>query len=936
MRHNSLVTAVRAFELVGREVELARLSELVATLHEGPRAVAVRGEPGIGKTVLWREAIAAAEAAGVRVLVARCAEAELPLPLGALADLFEPVFDEIESGLAEPHRRALAAGIGATTDFRAQSDRLTLARAALASLRALADRSPVLLAIDDVQWLDESSARVLAFAARRFGGSPVGFLTTLRGGDETTDALGLADAFGPDRFSELQLGPLSMGALQHLVGLRFDLRLPRTTLSAVHRASGGNPMFALEFARAARDEDPRLRPLLPVPASLQALVRDHVGRLPGSMRPLLELVAAMERPSESVLAKVLGGAEATGALLEEAAEAGAVAVDDAGTVRFTHPLLAAAVYYAVTPTRRRALHGRAAAIVDDPVQRARHLALSTADPDAAIAQALEVAAQTAARRGAPEAAATLAVEAVRLTPADDAGARVRRRLAAAAFSIDSGLVETAREQLDPLLDAAAPADVRAQALVLRAETEHRDRKVLRACLREAIDIAADPRVRWQALIRFAQHGGWVSGDAAAAAGSADEALRIARGLGDRALEDAAAAALAYYEAGRGVRRVRFGEEELARAEPLPRTAPWQITPAISVGSRLLWAGELDRAREVLRAEYETLVRQGSLLRLPLVLLNALADLEWRAGNWDVAEQYVAEAHSILEEALPGGLLVVTYARVLLTGSRGRMDEARRLADDGVGIARRYEDRVNELRVRWAIGHAELACGDAAAAWRTLEGLPEALEAFGIAEPGWQPVLPDVVDALVQLGRVDEAEAVVRTLEATSLGHRWAAPAARRGRAALLLAREDSEAAVAAAEAAAAAFEGIGFPLDRARALLVVGAARRRAGQRRRAADALQRALDILAALGAQPWLERAQDDLRRASPRPRRDGELTNAERRVAALVAQGMTNREVAAQLFTTVATVEAHLTRIYRKAGVRSRTKLARAVAEGVVPVD
>ena len=208
----------------------------------------------------------------------------------------------------------------------------------------------------------------------------------------------------------------------------------------------------------------------------------------------------------------------------------------------------------------------------------------------------------------------------------------------------------------------------------------------------------------------------------------------------------------------------------------------------------------------------------------------------------------------------------------------------------------------------------------------------------MAEPGWQPMLPDVVEALVAVGRLDEAQGVLQQLEqqAAALEHRWATPAALRCRALVLLAHERADEAAAAAEQAAAAFAEIGFPLDRARSLLVAGAAKRRAGQRRQAADSLASAIEILNELGAPLWLERAEDELRRASPRPRRDRELTSAERRVAALVAEGMTNREVAAQLFTTVATVEAHLTRIYRKLGLRSRTQLARAVADGTLQLE
>jgi DNA-binding CsgD family transcriptional regulator/tetratricopeptide (TPR) repeat protein len=935
MSHNGFVAAAPAFGLVGREGELDQLRAFARRLHAGPGAVLVRGDPGIGKTLLWRVAVAAAAEEGIRALVARCASPELPIPLGTVADLVEPVFDEVSGVLPDPQRRALAAAL-AIDDDGSRPDRLALPRALAATLRVLATDAPLLLAIDDVQWLDASSARVLAFALRRAGGARIGVLATLRGSPEEPEPLGLGDAFEPGAFAEVVLGPLSTGALQRLIRLRFDVRLPRPTMAAVHAASGGNPMFALEFSRTLKGEDQHARGPLPVPATLRELVRERVERLPADVRPLLELAAVLERPTRAQLGRALGEEEAE-RLVDSAVQAGALELGG-DVVRFAHPLLASAVYFDMPTARRRALHADAAALLDDIVQRARHLALATTEPDAATARELDEAGAAAAARGATDAAAALASEAVRLTPPGDGAARIRRTFAGAGFLLEAGEVEAARARIEPLLEPQMPAAARAPALVLRAETEHRDRTLLLACLREAIEIAPDPRTKWHAWIRYAQHGGWVSGDAATAAAAAADALRIGVELGDVDLTGWATAVLAYYEAGRGRRHVEFAEADLAAVGRLTRIAPWQITPAISVGSRLLWAGELDRAREILRREHDELERHGSLLRLPLVLLPALVDLEWRAGRWDAAEAYVEEAREILEDALSGGGLVLLYARLLLAGSRGRIDEARLLGADGLRLTGQYHDVVNALRVRWALGHVEVAQGDAAAAWRTLEGLPGALEAFGIAEPGWQPILPDVVEALVALGSLDAAERALQQLEAqaAALAHGWAAPAALRCRALLLLAREQADEATAAAARAGDEFDVLGFPLDRARALLVSGAALRRTGQRRRAADALHRAIDVLGALPAPPWLELAHDELRRASPRPRRDRELTNAERRVAALAAEGLTNREIAARQFTTVGTVEAHLTRIYRKLGVRSRTQLARAVGDGALEDD
>jgi DNA-binding NarL/FixJ family response regulator len=932
------VATTPSFELVGRERELATLVDFVAQLHEGPAALLIHGEPGIGKTILWREGVAAAEREGVRVLVSRCAEAEMPIPFGALSDLIGSVYDDVADDLPDPQRTALAVALGIESDARGRPDRLALPRALVAALHDLADDGPLLLAIDDVQWLDTASARALTFAARRLDDSPIGVLVTLRGGVDEPDPLQLADAFDTG-WSELVLGPLSFEGIQRLLRDRSDIRVPRARLGAVHAASGGNPMFALEFARVAEREDGSPTAVFPVPSSLQELVQDRVSALPPRTRPLLELVSATERPTAALLDAAFG--ETTEPLIDEAVSAGAIGVGSDGIVRFTHPLLGSSVYFGMTAARRRAVHRELAGVVDDLEQRARHLALSTSGPDVMIADAVERAAAAAAGRGAPDAAALLASEAVRLTPSEDEPARVRRILDGVGYLIEAGDLPAAQAHIETLLEQDVPADIRSQALLLRAETERRDRASLRACLSEALDIAPDPRVRSEALLRRAQHEGWISGDLEAAADSAREAHLLAVGAGDGPLVAAAAAAAHFYERARGRRDFELDEGELLQAA-LPHMAPWQVSPAISVGAPLLWAGELAAARDVLAPEREDLLRRGNLLRMPSMLLVLLFDIEWRAGRWAVAEAYAEEAQAILLDAAFGGVLgrafFIQYTRVLSAGSQGRVVEARELAAEALDMARRAEDAVNMIRPRWALGHVELSRGDAAAAWQSFEGLPRALDDFGFAEPGWQPILPDVIEALVALGRLDEAEVVLEELEgqAAALDHRWAAPAALRGRALLMLAREQADEAAEAAERAAAAFEELGFPLDHARALIAQGAARRRAGERRRAAEALRQAVEVLTELGAPLWLERAEEELRRASPRPRRDRELTDAERRVASLVAQGQTNREVAAQLFTTVGTVEQHLTRIYRKLGIRSRTQLARAAADGTLHLD
>jgi DNA-binding CsgD family transcriptional regulator len=271
---------------------------------------------------------------------------------------------------------------------------------------------------------------------------------------------------------------------------------------------------------------------------------------------------------------------------------------------------------------------------------------------------------------------------------------------------------------------------------------------------------------------------------------------------------------------------------------------------------------------------------------------------------------------------------------LIATLRGRVADARRLSSEAIRNGESFHLPELVMTGRAVLGFLELSLGEPADAWRALSEPPAAVErrspSYGFPEP-----IPNAVEALVALGRVDDAEALLAGFDARWPDQRRAMPARLRCHALLLLARRDLEAALAAAEEAAAASEVVGLPLERGRALLVAGDALRRVGERGRAAEKLDAAKLVFAELGAPLWVTRAEKELRRARPRPRRDRELTSAERRVAALVAAGRTNREVAAELFTAVGTVEVHLTRVYRKLGLRSRTELARQVAEGTLDI-
>jgi DNA-binding NarL/FixJ family response regulator len=928
LKHNQRVGDASRFELVGREDELAALGRLVGDLPDGPSGILVRGDAGIGKTVLWRAGLAAAQQAGARVLVTRCAELEMPLALGGLGDLLDRALPDVAEELADPQRRALAVALGLDAPEESVGG-IAVPRAFVACLRALAARSPVLLAIDDVQWLDAASRRIVAFALKRLGDAPVGILVTQRGDGE--DPLDLRRTLD-ERFVEIRLGPLSVGALHRLVRTRLGVRIPRPLLARVHEASGGNPMFGLELARVVAAQGGAPSGPLAVPPSLEHLVREQVTGYPPGIQALLAVAAAVELPTPQLLEAVVGDA---GPLLDEACETGAVVVDEAGIVRFAHPLLASAAYATLAPVRRYELHARLAARSEDPVARARHLALSSAAPDAAVAEALDVAAADVRARGAPDAAAELALHAVRLTPPEHRVEREERSLAAVAYLFESARTADAIGALDELLASGISGPRRARALMLRAFPETNGETTARLAEAALEHVGDDPAPRIEILL-FRSSGFAGQGDVVAAEASARRALAAAEEVGDPGALSSALGQVGVLTAMRGRPEPALVERAIhVAAEHGP--VRWRM-PRASAARQRLWAGDLAGARTVLEEELDSLRDRGVYFGRKQ-LYRDLADLEWRAGDWDRADRHLTLHQELTFDAGDRFHEVEgLWQQALLAASRGHVGDARRLAHESVERGRSWHWPWLVVRGRWVLGFLALSLDDAAEAWNELAELPDLLDRFGIGEPGLWPLQPDAIEAHVAHGRLDGADRLLARLEeqAQALEHRWATPAALRCRGLLLLARGESERALAAAEQAASGFEAAGFPLDRGRALLAAGEALRRLGERRRAAQKLEAASAIFAGLGAVLWAERAAAKLRRARPRPRRDRELTNAERQVAALVAAGNKNREVAARLFTTVATVEAHLTRIYRKLDIRSRTELARQVADGTLSLS
>src|SRR5919198_185568 len=443
--------AATAADLVGRERELAAIAEFLE-VDAAASAVVVEGEPGIGKTTVWEAAVAAASERGFQVLRARPGDTEAKLAFSGLTDLLGEALPSVLGELSEPQRRALRIALLLEEDRGTRLDRRAVAAGLLSALRALSSETPVVVAIDDAQWLDRSSAAALDYATRRMGELPVALLIARR----LDRAPGFDLSLPPSRLLRVPVGPLDFVALNALLHARLGTVLPRPLLHRIHELSGGNPFFALELAR-----DPaRVDPGHGLPPTLDVLVRDRVSALPEAAQTALLVAAAASHPTAELVDRVTGTRDALAA-----AEEAHIVVLDHEAVRFEHPLLASAAYGAATPARRRDVHRELARRGRDPEERARHLAAAAMGPDEKIALALEKGAAAARARGAPAAAAELSEQAARLTPTEDPGAARRRRADAGYFHFESGDSRKALTLLEEVVGELPPGAERAEGLI---------------------------------------------------------------------------------------------------------------------------------------------------------------------------------------------------------------------------------------------------------------------------------------------------------------------------------------------------------------------------------------------------------------------------------------------------------------------------------------
>lgn len=920
--------------VLGREPELR---EVGLFLDEDPSragALRIEGEAGVGKTTLWAEAVRLVHGAGWRVLSAAASEQEAKLAFATLSDLVGGILDEIADRLPPPQRRAIDVALLRAESEGVRPDRRAVGSAVVETIRHLVGTAGVVLAIDDLQWVDASSAQAMAFALRRLQDVPVKVISAMRVGQGLGDPTQLDRAFPDERLRRVSVGPLDPIAMQRLLNSRGEGRISASLAHRVYEASGGNPYFALELARALNREEiePAAGEPMPLPRDLARLLRARIHSLSAEARDLLLIVAAAGRPTVALMQRLGTSSSTTGAALDET-ERHELVERVADRVRLTHPLLGSTVYADAGPDRRRSAHLRISQVVDDPIERAWHLALSTEGADRQVASALDEAADVAESRGAPAIAAELSELAIRLTPPADAQAVHVRAVARAERLFETGDVERAIAQMEDVVARAPSGPTRADVLHRLGHLEWMDARRIRELLDQALLEAGDDATP-ALMCDLRRAMGWAlctSGDLQSGAAYADEALALAEAAGDRVRTVLSLIAVAYagFFVGRptAMDSIRRG---VSLEIELPPIYLALVAPRRTLGSLLLWSGDLEAARTELEIEYRQTFERGHSESFEL--LNYLTELEVRAGNWTVAERYAAEGLDLATDVFHERAREVNLGSyALVAAHRGEVDVARALGTEGLRLAESHEDRVHVLANGSALGFLELSLGNPAGAHERLAPLVQLAERMGLEEPGIFPFLPDEIESLISLGDFDGAEALLERFEdqATARDRALALAGAARSRGLLSAANGDLDRAIASLEEALDHLGRVPQPFDRARTLLVKGQIQRRQKRKRPARESLDEAHGIFVHLGAPLWAERARSELGRIGGRPPAPTGLTPTEVQVADLVGQGMTNREVAAALFMSEHTVRANLKRIYGKLDVRSRTELAAVLA-------
>jgi DNA-binding NarL/FixJ family response regulator len=911
------VSYVARASVVGRDAELALLDGVLRD-GAGGAAVILVGDAGIGKTTLWDATIATARARAVQVLAARSSGSEARLPFAGLIDLFEGIGPAELADLPAPQKLALEVALLRAEPRDGSIGTTAIAMALLGTVRSLAFRHPVLIAVDDLQWLDQPSADLLAFAARRLGEPDVRWLLARRPGRPGA----IEQVLVRQGLQRLPMVGLSLGALRRLLFERLGLTLSRQLLRRIMDVTEGNPLFALEVGRSLVEKGtPTTTDEIPLPDTIEEIFGARVAGLRGPVRRVLLAVALGADP---LIDEVAGITDAES--LEGAVDAGVVAIDGE-RVRASHPLLAAAAERQSRARDRRELHLALARVAGEEQLRVLHLALASTRSDPELAARLAAAAEDAGARGARRQALLLAGHALRLTPAG-ALERPERVLALAERLDEAGELRRLTALLEEEAPLLPPGAMRARAWVLLSEgasvAGHEDQS--RYYEQALAECGHDRNMRAMLLGKMADN----------AAAATISRLPDAEAWALEALEDATEArvergalySLAWARALTGRSVDDLCERSGVADDP---TAYVSGSPERVAGKRLLWRGELSRARALFNSLSALADERGEPTSYAMLRFH-LCEVELRAGNLEGASRLLdewAESSDYETQFRPH----YQRCRALLAAGRGDVKEARHWAAETLACAKAVGSRWDELEARRARALSALLDQAPKPAVEDLQAVWQHCEQEGVLDPGAFPVAPELVEALVELSATESARGVTERLGqlADEQDHPWARASEKRCRALVMLASGDqNDTGAALMVDAVGDFERLELRFDVARCQLGLGRSLRRAKQWRAAREALEAAVARFAAIGSAGWADRARAELARVGARrPRAGGvELTPSERQVVELAADGLANKQIASTLNVAVNTVEVHLARAYAKLGVHSRSQLGRVL--------
>ena len=922
--------------LLGRQHELTHIDGLLTGAKDGTSAaLLLHGEPGIGKSALLRAASEQAAELGFIVLRARGYESESDIPFAGLLELLTPLL-ALRDKIPEVQARALGSALALEppTPF----DRFAVPAGMLSLLAAAAEEQPYLVIADDVQWLDDASRDALIFTARRLGAEGVVLLCSARAGTSTSDPV-LAAFEGVE---SLAVSGLDDATAAELLRREAPHRVADDVASDLVATAHGNPLALTEIPRGLSPDQLAGREPLAGPVAAGERIEQAFARqladLPDATREALLVAAAMQTGRYDLFVMALDRRGLPADALDPAISAGLIAID--GSIDFFHPLLRSAVYHAADPVARRSVHATLARLPGGaPARRAWHLAAAADAPDEEVAAALEVAAGEARARGGVTAGARAFERAASLSTDDVA--RARRLLEAASDFAQGGLVDHALDLVSTAQELVPSGALATEVVRVRGRVEMRRGAPGIAhdlLVTEADRIEADNPGAAAALLVEAAVAHMMTGDMEALVATGDRARALLPTGSDPVIEVLAGVLV-------GEAHAALGHEDEADALLDPAMPFLTGEHVLAVPSELIgmagqcaiWYERWDRATAVLD-HLVTTARESAAINHLIYPLTAHSVLDFRRGHWGAALADAGEAERLARET--GAKPLLTFALSVLAhveAGMGRREDARAHAREAVHLGELLGgDAITTYGLN-ALAFDALSAGEVELASEFYDRAHRIAVRLhtqrGVVQFG-----ADRVEALARLGRTDEAFQALEEFADTPGGGHWALGALARCRGILAATGAESH-----FQTALTHHQQDGQPFEKARTQLAYGERLRRDRRRGDAREQLSEALEAFERLGAAPWADRTRVELR-ATGGAAAEGdaaeksavaaagleELTAHELQIARLVAYGMTNREVAAKLFLSPKTIEYHLSQIYRKLDLRSRTQLASLMAQ------